>query len=82
MPNSNVSEYLELISKMRKIAYKMDYVINNITRYENYISKGFILNDSISFESNLKDLKEQLIYKKNKIRNDIIPELYNCLNSQ
>lgn len=82
MPNSNVSEYLDLISKMRKLAYKMDYVINNITRYENYITKGFILNDSISFEDNLNDLKEKLIYKRNKIRNDIIPELYNCLNNQ
>lgn len=82
MPDLNVEEYIELISQMRTLAYKMDYIINNINRYKMFISKGFIVNDNISFEKELENLKEVLTFKKNKIKNDIIPELYNSLNNR
>lgn len=81
MPSEEIDCYINLITDLHSLANKIDYVVNYINIYNAYIKRGFLLNDKISFDKNLDDLVETLNYKKNKIRNDIIPALYSQLNN-
>lgn len=81
MPSEEIDSYVTLISDLHSLANKIDYVVNYINIYNAYIKRGFLLNDTISFDKNLDELVETLNYKKNKIRNDIIPAIYSQLNN-
>lgn len=73
--NAKVYEYRTLINNLRRVSREIDVILNQINRYESLILSGLAVNDNISFDGELKDLKEKLTYKKNKIVNVIIPGL-------
>lgn len=73
--NSEAREYRVLIINLRRIGREIDYTLNYINRYERYIVSGLVVNDDKSFDKELNDLKERLMYKRDRIFNTIIPSL-------
>ncbi len=73
--NSEAREYRVLIINLRRIGREIDYTLNYINRYERYIISGLVVNDDKSFDKELNDLKERLMYKRDRIFNTIIPSL-------
>lgn len=67
--------YFQLISDLRRAVRNIDVLLMNIQRYENYISVGLVINENITFNKDLNQMKETLNYKRNKIRNEFIPSL-------
>lgn len=70
-----VREYYVLIMNMRRIGRKIDYILNYISRYERSIVSGFSINENVSFDHKLDNLKASLTSKRNQIYNSIIPTL-------
>ena len=69
----NKQDYIALINQLSQLYRKIDIILMHINRYEITIKNGLILNGNTIQEFNLTELKETLIYKKNKIRNEFIP---------
>lgn len=74
--------YINLINDLRQAIRDMSILLNNIRRYESYITRGLMVNDNITFNDDLSQMKETLNYKINKIRNEIIPGLYMSLSAK
>ena len=73
--NSEAHEYRVLIMNMRRIGREIDYALNYVSRYERYISSGFVANETVSFDRELNNLKENLTIKRDEVFNTIIPTL-------
>ena len=74
-------EIIQLIRELNVLYREISMITISVKRYENYIARGLVANDSVSFDNDLSQLKETLEFKKNKIRNQIVPALRACLNS-
>lgn len=81
MTSADQQSYINLINDLRQASRDMNILLINIKKYENYILRGLVINDNISFNNELTQLKETLSYKINKIRNEIIPALYAILRA-
>ncbi len=81
MTSAYQQSYINLINDLRQASRDMNILLINIKKYENYILRGLVINDNISFNNELTQLKETLSYKINKIRNEIIPALYAILRA-
>lgn len=79
MAEIDVSSYIDTINKLQNLKREFISIVNNITLYQNNISKGFLINNEVKFKS-LDSLKTLIQDKKDKITNTIIPELYEELN--
>ena len=73
--NSEAHDYAVLIMNLRTIGRKIDYALNYINRFERYILSGFVVNENISFDGDLENLKNSLTAKRDQIFNSIIPAL-------
>ena len=70
-----VKQYRTLITNLRTIRREISSTVTRIERFEKSILNGFVVNDEVSFNKELNNLKSILNSKIDSINNDIIPSL-------
>lgn len=76
-----MDQYIQLLRDLSNVLRNINEISVKIKQFDFAISRGFVVNDELSFKSELNSFKELLDSKKNKIRNEIFPAIIACMDA-